>query len=221
MKAFLIATFATSIVIANITASKLVYFQVLWWPVTVPAGFIAFGVAFLCSDILGEVFGEKTAQATVRGTVGALTVGWILVYVAVWLPAAPSTNPATFNQTLSSSAPIVIGSVLTMCISQPLDVHIFHRLRSFTDGEHGWARNIGSTAVSQFIDTIFFIGLGFVVLPPLFGLETTPLAIAGNLIIAQYLAKLVVVAGDTPFFYLGRGLLLPRIASENPENPTH
>lgn len=198
----IIAIFAVSLALANVLAAKLAWFVLPFiGGVAVPAGFLAIGVAFLATDLLSELAGPKVARRTVNGTIIALLVGWVIIYAAIWMPAAPFYEGSeAFRTTLGSSATIILASIITLLISQNIDVSVFHRIRQETD--YRFARNIGSTAVSQFIDTTLFILLGFVIFPMFTSAPGQSLGAAGSLIIGQYIVKLVVALGDTPLFYL-------------------
>lgn len=200
--------FATSLVVANLVATKLAFFQVPFvGGVAVPAGFAAIGVSFLCTDLLGELHGREAARRTVNATVVALGVAWVLVYAAVWFPAAPFyEQTAAFDAIFGASGTIVTAGILTTLVSQNVDVAIFHRIRERTGSRHRWARNLSSTGVSQLVDTSLFIVLGFVVLPQFMGGTTTPLAVVPTLIAGQYAVKIAVAALDTPVFYVVSGI---------------
>jgi uncharacterized integral membrane protein (TIGR00697 family) len=198
----LIAIFAVSLALANVLAAKLAWFVLPGiGGVAVPAGFLAIGVGFLATDLLSELAGPKTARRTVNGTILALVAGWVLIYTAIWMPAAPFYEGGeAFRTTLGSSATIILASIVSLLFSQNVDVSVFHRIRQETD--YRFARNIGSTAVSQLIDTTLFILLGFVIFPMFTSAPSQSLGAAGSLIIGQYIVKLVVALGDTPLFYL-------------------
>jgi hypothetical protein len=87
-------------------------------------------------------------------------------------------------------------------VSQNLDVSIFHAIRDRTGHSHKWLRNTVSTGTSQLLDTALFTVLAFVVLPPLFGQGTVPLAVVASIIVAEYLIKLAVAVLDTSVFYV-------------------
>lgn len=202
-KTTLSIVFATSLVVANLVATKLAFFQIPWiGGVAVPAGFAAIGVSFLCTDLLGELYGRDAARDAVNATVLALGVAWVLVYAAIAFPAAPfyGGNEA-FTSVFGASSTIITAGILTTLVSQNVDVAIFDWIRQRTGVSHKWARNLGSTSVSQLIDTSLFIVLGFVILPPVLGGTTTPLAQIPALIIGQYAVKLIVAGLDTPVFY--------------------
>lgn len=198
----LTAVFAGAIVIANVLAAKIAAFDVPGYgSAFAPAGFLALGVAFLMSDVLSERYGPRAAHRAVNGTIIAVAVALGLVYASVLMPSAPfSTLGDAYGDVLLSGTAIALASILTMAVSQNLDVAIFHRLKSA--GLPKWMRNIGSTAISQFVDTALFIVLGFAVLPRVVEGSVTPLYALPSLIVSQYVLKVIVAALDTPLFYL-------------------
>ena len=197
--------FATSIVVANLVATKVAVFDLpLIGMVTVPAGFAAIGVSFLCTDLLGELHGREAARNVVNATVVALGVAWVLVYMAVLFPAAPFYgDAAAFERIFTASGTIVLAGITTTLVSQNIDVSVFHRLKSLTDGKHKWLRNLGSTGVSQLVDTSLFIVLAFAIFPrlPFLSGTITPWVAIPSLVLGQYVVKMIVAAVDTPVFY--------------------
>lgn len=200
LKITLTILFGVSVAIANVTAAKLAWVPIL--DVAVPAGFVAFGVAFLCSDLLVEFEGRDYAHQVVNGTIIALIAAWALIYVAIALPTAPFYgDAAAFDAVLGSSAAVVLASVIVIAVSQHVDIRIFASLRERTGESHKWVRNLGSTATSQAVDTALFITLAFAVFPWLQGADPLWGMALLSTIIGQYLAKLVIAGLDTPLFY--------------------
>lgn len=201
-KSSLTALFAGSVVSANILASKVATFDIpLYGAAHVPAGFLALGAAFLFSDTLSELYGPEAAHRAVNGTVLAVGASLALVHAAVAMPSAPFYPLGQeYAAVLSAGTSISVASIISMLVSQNLDVSMFHGMRE--RGLPKWARNIGSTVMSQLVDTALFITLAFAALPSLFGGNVTPLAAIPSLIISQYIVKVGVAAADTPLFYL-------------------
>jgi uncharacterized integral membrane protein (TIGR00697 family) len=195
--------FAAVLVTANLTASKLVVYDLpILGEVVGSVAAVAIGVSFLLTDLLGEVYGKKAARRVVNGTILALVIAYGLVYFAIWMPPAASySNNSQFVTVFSSSFPLILASIISLLVSQNLDVSIFHSFKKLTNGKHKWTRNIGSTATSQLLDTAFFTWMAFVAFPPFFGGEAVPLGIAGSIIFAEYIVKLLVAVLDTPIFY--------------------
>lgn len=203
-KPALTALFAGSVVLANVLAAKLTWFELpLLGGVAVPAGFVAFGVAYLASDLLVEYHGREYAAAVVNGTVLTLVIAYGLVFLAIWMPSAPFyEGQEAFVTTLGGSASILLASVVALALAQHLDVRLFANLKERTSGQYRWLRNCGSTFVSQGIDTIVFITLGFAIFPAIgLGGDPTWGWSLISIIAGQYAVKLIVAALDTVPFY--------------------
>jgi len=204
-KAAFTAFFAGSVVLANVLAAKLTWAEIPGiGGVAIPAGFVAFGVAYLASDLLVEYHGRDYAASVVNGTVVTLVVAYLLVYLAIWMPSAPFYDGQdAFVSTLGDSASIILASVVALAIAQHADVALFANLKARTAGKYRWLRNCGSTAVSQAVDTVIFISLGFAIFPAL-GLGGDPTwgwALV-SIVVGQYIVKLLVAVIDTVPFYV-------------------
>ncbi|MFC6615250.1 queuosine precursor transporter [Halopenitus salinus] len=205
----LLALFVTALVTAQLTAAKLLAIPL---PVAVPrvgpeillpGAALAYALTFFASDCYAELYGRRAAQVMVNVAFAMNFVVLALVWSTI---AAPAQNPefaATFESALAPATNIVAGSLLAYLVSQNWDVLVFHALRDRTDGAHLWLRNLASTATSQAIDTVIFVGVAFVVAPTYFGIgDALPTAIVVSLILGQYLLKLLIAVADTPFVYL-------------------
>ena len=92
--------------------------------------------------------------------------------------------------------------LLAYVLSQNWDVLVFHRLRTATDGDHLWLRNLVSTGTSQALDTVVFVGVAFGVAPAVLGIGAAlPTPVLVQLAVGQYLLKLAIAVADTPFVY--------------------
>lgn len=205
LKLTLYSIFVSCILVANITAAKLTEFTFpLLGDVIIPVGFVGFGLAFLCTDLLNELYGKKAAEQIIIPTILAMIVGWSLVYISIAFPTA-SVYPfgEEFAQVMGGSWYVVSAGIVTMAISQYIDINIFNFFRNKTNGNYKWIRNLGSTSISQFIDTFIFIMLAFVVFPSIGGGQAQAIVVALNIVLAQYIVKLLVAVLDTPLFYLG------------------
>ena len=203
-RAIFTAVFAGSVVLANVLAAKLTWIELPGiGGVAIPAGFVAFGVAYLASDLLVEYHGKDYAATVINGTVITLIIAYALVFLAIWMPTAPFYDgQEAFVATLGDSASIILASVVALALAQHLDVRLFANLKNRTAGGHRWLRNCGSTAVSQGVDTVVFITLGFAIFPAL-GLGGDPTwgwALV-SIVAGQYIVKLLVALIDTLPFY--------------------
>ena len=214
----LAALFVTALVTAQVTAAK-----VLQFPSPVPLPFtgdslllpgaaLAYALTFFASDCYAELYGKRAAQVVVNVAFFMNFVLLALVASTIAAPAAPnSVPPEQFATVLGASGNVVAGSLLAYLVSQNWDVYVFHRLREVFDGEYLWLRNVGSTATSQAIDTVIFVGVAFYLLPRFLGVgPQLPVAAVLGLMVGQYALKLLIAVLDTPFVYLVVGAVRRR-----------
>ena len=201
---FLVSIFITGLIGANILATKIFTIG----PIMAPAGVIAYPITFLCTDIISELWGRNTAQRVVWSGFFASVLFLILSYVAVILtPASFYSHQEVFADIFGKVGRITFAGLLAYIISQSHDVWTFHFLKDLTEGRHLWLRNNLSTIGSQFLDTIIFITIAFAGTMPL---EALLLMMAG-----QWFVKVVMALMDTPFCYLGVGLVSRSLTVEN------
>jgi uncharacterized integral membrane protein (TIGR00697 family) len=216
----LVALFVTALVTAQLLAVKIVPvglptgLSVVGAEILVPAGVIAYAVTFLATDCLTELYGHRQAAVVVNVGFGMVLVLLALVWAAILVPAHPAgVEQAAFATVMAPSTNIVLGGLLAYLVSQNWDVFTFARIRQYTGRRHLWLRNLGSTLSSQFIDTVVFITVAFLVAPTLFGIgQALPTDVIVGLIAGQYLVKLAIAVIDTPFVYLITGAIRRREA---------
>ena len=207
----LLSLFVTALVTAQVTASKVLAFDLpLSVPIAgetlfLPGAALAYALTFFASDCYSELYGRRAAQVMVNVAFVMNFVLLALVWSTIYAPIAPpfvtEVGQAEFTNVLGASTGIVVGSLAAYLVSQNWDVIVFHWIRDATDGEYLWLRNIGSTATSQLLDTVIFITVGFV------AFQGASLDTALQLIVGQYLLKLLIALADTPFVYLVVGVV--------------
>ena len=222
----LIGLFVTALVTAQLTASKVLAFSLPFsLPVTgaelvLPGAALAYALTFLASDCYAELYGRRAAQVVVNVAFAMNFVVLVLVWSTIAAPAAQaSIDPEMFADVLGASTNIVLGSLFAYVVSQNWDVIVFHRIRDYTGREKLWLRNVASTASSQAIDTVIFVGIAFSLAPALLGVG--PVLGVGELLalmIGQYLLKLAIAVLDTPVVYAVVSLVRKReaAAAEDP-----
>ena len=206
----LTALFVTALATAQLTATKILAFGLPFsLPVTgdvlvLPGAALAYALTFFASDCYAELYGRRAAQVLVNVGFVMNFVLLALVWSTILAPAASaSVDPGQFRTVLAAGTNVVAGSLLAYLLSQNLDVVTFHWLRDRTGGAHLWLRNVGSTATSQLVDTVVFVGVAFFLAPRLLGFGAAlPGAVIAQLVVGQYLLKLAIAVGDTPFVYL-------------------
>ena len=183
----IIGIFAGLIVAAQVLANKTV--TILEF--TVPAGVLVYSTSYLLTDVLTEFHGKEEAKKAVwSGFLGSIILVLSINIAIAWPAAAFWKGQEAFTQTLGSTWRIVAASLAAYVVSQNTDVFLFQRIREYTGESKLYLRNIASTGVSQFIDTVIFIVIAFYGVMPII-----------PLIIGQYIIKLAIAGLDTPFLY--------------------
>ncbi|WP_339743323.1 queuosine precursor transporter [uncultured Maricaulis sp.] len=204
---FCIGLFMVSLVLAAMTAIKLQEFHFGGLSVLVPAGTIAFGLTYLATDAISEVWGRSYALCVVLVGLVMRVLMIVLVLYAVhaedvfsFITVADNWTPerqSAFASVMSSSNRLNIAGMVAFGISASADVLIYHYFQQRDAGKNRlWFRNNISTMVSQMLNSVIFICVGF--------LGTVPLAAIGSLILGQIIVKILVAAFDTPAIYLIR-----------------
>ena len=200
--------FGVALITANCIASKLMIlpFQMFGSAVTITCGVIVYPITFLVTDILGEIWGKKEAGLAVKFGFICQVVATAIIVIARYIPAADANMQEAYVNLLGQNAMFVIASLSAYLCSQKWDVFIFHKIRDAYIKKHGstkggkWIWNNVGTMTSQLLDSSIYVlvafGLGFKWL-------WTPgmLTMMLNMIIAQWLFKVIIAALDTPFFY--------------------
>lgn len=223
----LLSLFVTALITSQVTASKLLAIDL---PVGIPlagetlllpGAALAYAVTFFASDCYAELYGRRAAQVMVNVAFFMNFVFLALAYLTIRAPIAPfsAVGQGEFTSVLGASLPIVVGSLAAYLVSQNWDVLVFHRLKERTDGEALWLRNLGSTASSQLLDTVIFITLAFGIVPLVLGGDPQSLSALAGLVVGQYILKLLIALGDTPFVYAVVGAVQSRTRVESP-SPT-
>jgi queuosine precursor transporter len=180
-----------------LTTSALIGVKIIpLWGIFFSATAITFPITFLVTDIISEVWGEKKAHQVVWIGFFTVIIAYILVFIAIKLPAAPIwQGQEAYAQTLGLVGRIVFGGLIAYIISQHHDVWAFHFWKRKTNNKYLWFRNNASTVMSQLINTIIFVSIVFYGVLPNSALIPT--------MVGHFLIKVIFAIADTPFVYLG------------------
>lgn len=163
---------------------------------TFTVGAFAYAVTFPITDTISEVYGRKEAQTLVY--LGFIAYLMVVLYsqLAVYLPTADfwKNNQEAYETVIGLVPRIVIASFISYTVSQYHDVWAFHFWKKITNGKHLWIRNNASTMSSQVIDTIIFVTIAFY--------SVVPNDVLFQMMIGQFLIKILIAIVDTPVVYL-------------------
>ena len=205
----LVALFVTALVTAQLTAAKVlalplpIALPAVGTEILLPGAALAYALTFFASDCFAELYGRRAAQVVVNVAFGMNFVVLALVWSTLAAPGVDPEVAAAFEASLAPATNVVAGSLLAYVVSQNVDVVLFHAIRDRTGPGRLWLRNVASTATSQAVDTVIFVGVAFLVAPTVLGVgDALPLGAVLALVVGQYLLKLFIAVADTPFVYL-------------------
>jgi len=116
LRVILASLFTASLIVANLTASKLIQ---VWWLIF-PAGTLAYCITFLCTDIYAEFFGKREASLVVLAGFIASVLMVVLVKLSIAAPIAPFQleYQETYAQVLGFTERIVLASMAAYLLAQ-------------------------------------------------------------------------------------------------------
>ncbi len=192
-KTGLFAWIAMGTVVANIQVTK----SIELFGLEATLGNIMYGTLFLVTDTLNEKYGPKEARRAVY--IGFFTLISTVIIMQIALRFEPIGEGVIIHEAMEQIFGIMpliaLGSLTAYIVSQLFDVYVFQRIKKAWPSDRAlYVRNLGSTMLSQLLDTIIFVPIA------LSTLYSFPVLV--NIFITTYLIKVIVAALDTPFVYL-------------------
>lgn len=201
----LVALFVTCLLVADIVAGK--FFRI--GTLSMSTGTVAFPIAFLLTDIVNEYYGRGGARTMTAVGMAMLVVGFAIIMAARLAPVAADetyVSQAAFDEVFGLTGRLFGASLVAYLVSQFLDIYTFHIMKRVTASRHLWLRAIGSTVLSQVIDTVFVN----------FGAQFGHLAIERiwEITFWSYVYKVIVAILLTPLCYVAHSILTTRLGIE-------
>lgn len=182
--------FITFLMVAVLTGSKLIEFLGL----TFSAGTLAASLTYPVTDTICEVWGKPRAKRLVFASLISWIAVLLLLYIAIIAPPASFWELQTsYVKIFSTSMRLILAGFIAYTLAQFHDIWAFMYWKKKTDGKYLWLRNNLSTAISQLLNTIVIVILGFYGLIPNIALLQT--------IFGWWLIKEAIAVVDTPLVY--------------------
>lgn len=201
--------FAVALVTANCIASKMFDTGITLFgaPVTLTTGALCYPITFLCTDVIGELWGKEEAGTAVKFGFVVQLLSTAVIIIARYMPAVDANMQNAYVTLLGQNYVFVLASLIAYGCSQSWDVFAFHKIRSWYLCKHGstdggkWLWNNGSTMTSQLVDSVVYVSVAFG-----FGFgwffDSAMYQVLLNMILGQWLFKVILAALDTPVFYI-------------------
>jgi queuosine precursor transporter len=187
----LTAVFITCLVVANITAVKLVSI----FGLVVPAAVVIFPVSYIFGDVLTEVYGYKQARRVIWLGFGCNLLAVIAILIGQVLPGASFWDAQDAYVRILGFAPrLLLASFIAYLLGEFANSFVLAKLKVATNGRWLWTRTVSSTLIGQGLDSAIFISIAFAGTIPADGLL--------NAIITQWLFKTLYEVLATPLTYM-------------------
>ena len=170
--------------------------------VSTTAGNVLYASTFLVTDILSERYGKDEAKKAVMYSFSVMLIWLLGTQLILWFTPNDSDFVNESLKVVFGLVPrITVASLAGYIVSQSIDVFLYHLIWKKTGNDRSklWLRNNGSTLISQAIDTVIFVTIGF--------LGSYPAPVFISVMLTTYLFKAVVALLDTPFMYLSRRIV--------------
>jgi queuosine precursor transporter len=194
----IMAAFAVVLVCSNIIGpGKITEIHMpLMGALTFGAGIMFFPISFIFGDILTEVYGYAASRRVIWTGFICLAFASLMAWVIVALPPAPEWHDqAAYQSVFGSTARIAIASLVSFVAGEFVNSFVMAKMKILTKGRWLWSRTIGSTLFGEAVDTILFFPLAF------YGSGEFPDAMMPQIVLAQFVAKVLVEIAFTPVTY--------------------
>lgn len=195
-----------AVIAGNIQVLKLSEFLLV--PEPVALGTVIFATTFLCSDLLTEHYGLKIANQGVWLTVSAqILMTFLMIFALGHKPATMDCAHTAMETLFLPSCRLLIASLIAFAASQFLEISLFQKISTCTQGRFLWLRTNIATILAALLDNILFSVLAWVILSPSpVGFKT----LIFTYILGTYLARIMVSLLSTPVMYLSYLFLPPQ-----------
>lgn len=155
---FLTLSFTAVILLANWFDPRLVKV----FGLTTDAGTLIFPLTFLLSDLITEVYGYKHARRAIwcgfLFNIVFILYGQLIIHLPN--PDFPTQN-AMFDAMLALNFRIIVASIISYLISEPLNSLVMAKLKIKTHGRYLGFRFLSSTLIASGVDSFIFSAIAF------------------------------------------------------------
>jgi len=155
--------YVTFQLVSDITAGKIVQLGIF----TVSVTALYFPFTFIFGDVLTEVYGYAKARSVVWKVLLASVLAGIVYQLVIVLPPAQGFSSNTAYTIVLGSVPrILLGGWIAVWAGGILNDYVMAKMKVYTKGKYLWTRTIGSTIVSEFVNSVLFYTIALYAILP-------------------------------------------------------
>ena len=203
----LAGVFITHALLGEVVGGKLV--EIGGW--TMSVGVIPWPVVFVTTDLVNEYYGPRAVRRLTLLAVVLIAYAFVVLYLCMAVSASgiSPVSDAAFAEVFGQSMWIIVGSIIAFAVSQLLDVGVFGLVRRRTGERWLWARALGSTVVSQLVDTFVINAIAFGLPGKITGAQVIELSVT------NYAYKGLIAIATVPVIYAGHGIVSRYLARDD------
>ncbi|ABR31703.1 transporter [Thermosipho melanesiensis] len=172
--------FVSVIIISNIIAGKLVNIG----PFVITLSVLIYPVSFGISNIIFEIYGEKIIKKVILiGFIASIILAIYSFIVILYPPSQIFDKNESYVTVFNNTPRIILASFLAYLSAQFSNIWIFKFLKNLKVNNLT-IRNTISMIITQFIDSVVFVGISF--------LGNYSFDTIISMILSQYIIKLVI-----------------------------
>ena len=186
-------TLLTSLVICGLASAIITGSKIVSFGVNFPFSNIVFSIfTYPIVDCICELWGKQVARQTLWIAIGSQVLIALLIQLSIVTPHSSIWSLQTEYATiLSVSGSIIVASFIAFSLSQVLDIFIYQKIKTWSQGKWLWLRSNISTYIGQTVDSIIFVSI-------VFHASTHKL----NIIAGSIVVKIILSLLMTPIVYL-------------------
>jgi len=192
----LITAFVVILLVSNLVAQKVCRIG----PFPVSGALILFPITYIFGNIFTEVYGYAASRRAIWLGFFGTALLYLIATITIALPADPGWhNQQAFSTVFGFIPRILAASLAAFWVGEFTNSYVLARMKLLTNGRWLWTRTIGSTVISQIVDTVLVIVFTFG--------GVLPWNTLVSIIATQYILKVAYEVLATPITYFVIGIL--------------
>lgn len=184
--------FAVLMVVSNVVNQKVLNIN----SILLPGSAFIYVITFFISNVISEGWGKDEAKICLFQGIGCNIIATVMYIIVRIIPAQDPNMQQAFVTLLGMNWIFVVADITACVISQFSQIVVFNKLREVVRGSVG---NMLSMLMSQFIDTLIFLGIAFGIGSAwLFNPEGRMMFL--NMFTSQYIIKIIIAFALTALF---------------------
>ncbi len=186
----IIGLFVTVLLLSNTVGIKPSHLG----PIAFSTGLLLLPIDYILGDVLTEVYGYAVSRRVIWIGFVCAAFTSIVAFGADQLPPAPGyADQAAFHTMFGQVPRVILSSMTAYACGEFANSYTLAKMKVWTEGRHLWTRTVGSTVVSELVDSVVVYPLAFA--------GRWPIELVVKVAVTNYILKVVFEVVATPATY--------------------